>query len=377
MTDTLDCPQFCESPSPERRRAGLPLRPTWGDIHPVPMDPTGGTGSKTLPVTFHGPNSPCISTLISYNPNGLNRGVLVDVADNLYESKTRVNETNSKRVYRSVAISILLVLCVGGIDYATGFEINLSILYLIPVAVLAWHANLSLALLFAVISACEGLLVDFWSGHTYSNPLIPYWNALVWFGVFALFVLLLHRLRDALETERRLARFDHLTGVLNARAFHEILEVEIQRSSRYHDPLTLAYLDCDNFKPINDRYGHAVGDQVLRVLAQTIRNNLRRSDRIARVGGDEFVVLLTDISFASARRVLDKLRDRVGQAMDERGWPVTLSVGAVTYDQPECDAPTMLKEADRLMYESKRSGKDQVRHVHQQAVRNTGQPCST
>ena len=295
----------------------------------------------------------------------------MDVVDRPCKSTIPVNEASSRRFYRSIGISILLVLAVGAVDYVTGFEINLSILYLVPIAVLAWYANLGVALVFAVISACEGFLADFWSGHVYSNPLIPYWNALVWLGVFALFVLLLHRLQKALETERRLARFDHLTGVLNGRAFQEILDVEVQRSVRYDDPLTLAYLDCDNFKPVNDRCGHEVGDQVLRILAQTIQGNLRRSDRIARIGGDEFVVLLTGISFASARQVLDKLRDKVSQAMNAHAWPVTLSIGAITCDKPQVDGQTLLKEADQLMYESKRGGKNRIRHIHREAEHDT------
>lgn len=147
---------------------------------------------------------------------------------------------SAKRYYSSLGISILLVLLIGAVDYVTGFEINLSLLYLIPIAILAWYAKLGIAVVIAVISACEGFLADFWSGHIYNNALIPYWNALVWLGIFTLFVLLLHRLQEALETERRLARFDQLTGILNRRAFQEILDADIERSLRYHDPLTLA-----------------------------------------------------------------------------------------------------------------------------------------
>lgn len=284
-----------------------------------------------------------------------------------YEEKpfvTSIGAMTNRRFYASLGISILLVLSVGAVDYVTGFEINLSILYLIPIAILAWYANLGVAVIFAFISACEGFLADFWAGNVYSNPWIPYWNASVWLGVFTLFVLLLHRLQEALEAERDLARFDHLTGVLNGRAFQEILDAEVQRSLRYHDPLTLAYLDCDNFKPVNDRYGHEVGDRALRILAQTIQENLRQSDRIARIGGDEFAVLLTTVPFKSAQRVLEKLREKVSQAMDEHGWPITLSIGAVTYDRPRSAAKLMLKEADRLMYDSKNKGKDRIRHVH-------------
>ena len=292
------------------------------------------------------------------------------VVDRVCKHETQVNETRSKKLYQSLGISILLVLSVGAVDYVTGFEINLSILYLIPIAILTWYANLTIALIFAVISACEGLLVNFWSGHIYSNPLIPYWNASVWLGVFTLFVLLLYRLQEALEAERRLARFDHLTGVLNGRTFLAILDGEIQRSLRYHDPLTIAYLDCDNFKPVNDQYGHEVGDQALRIVAETIQDNLRQSDRIARVGGDEFVVLLIGVSYASAQQVFDKLRAKVCQAMNEHAWPVTLSIGAVTYDRPDVDGQRMLTEADRLMYESKEGGRNRIRHVHKKARQN-------
>ena len=277
-----------------------------------------------------------------------------------------MNTMKSKKRYLSVGGSVLLVLAVGALDYITGFEVSLSILYLVPIAILTWYTNLTLALVFSIISALEWFLADFFYGHVYANPLIPYWNALVWLGVFILFVLLLYRLRESLETERRLARHDPLTGVLNYRAFHETLEMEIERSSRYHDPLTVAYLDCDNFKPINDERGHEVGDQVLRVLAQTIEANLRQSDRIARVGGDEFALLLTRISFASAQQVFDKVRDKVNQVMKENAWPVTLSVGAITFDRPDANAKGILEAADQLMYESKRSGKNRIRHIHKQ-----------
>jgi diguanylate cyclase (GGDEF)-like protein len=112
-----------------------------------------------------------------------------------------------------------------------------------------------------------------------------------------------------------------------------------------------------------------VGDQALRVVAATIQGNLRKSDRIARVGGDEFVVLLPRVSFASAQQVFDKLRDKVRQAMHDHAWPVTLSIGAVTYDRPDLDGQTMLKETDRLMYESKAGGRNRIQHIHRSAGR--------
>ena len=105
-----------------------------------------------------------------------------------------------------------------------------------------------------------------------------------------------------------MARIDFLTGVLNSRAFYQIATAEIQRSGRYGHPLTLAYIDLDNFKTVNDEFGHSTGDELLKTVARTFSDNLRSSDYVARLGGDEFAILMTETSAQAALNVVARIQ---------------------------------------------------------------------
>jgi diguanylate cyclase (GGDEF)-like protein/PAS domain S-box-containing protein len=164
----------------------------------------------------------------------------------------------------------------------------------------------------------------------------------------------------ALATEKRLSRTDALTGVANRRAFYETAEAERKRSVRYGRPVSLAYIDLDNFKQINDQSGHETGDQVLACVAETLRKNIRAESLVARLGGDEFAVLLPETDQVAASLVTNKLRDLLATAMREKDWPVTFSVGVVTYDKPPQSTEQMMHAADELMYRVKREGKNSV-----------------
>jgi GGDEF domain-containing protein len=128
----------------------------------------------------------------------------------------------------------------------------------------------------------------------YSHWGIPYWNAIMRFCIFLVNVYMLSRLKGALETERMLSRIDPLTGIINGKYFIELVNNEILRSSTPNHPFTIAYVDIDNFKAVNDRFGHTTGDTVLRTIAVTMRNHARKTDVIARLGGDEFAFLLPE-----------------------------------------------------------------------------------
>lgn len=119
------------------------------------------------------------------------------------------------------------------------------------------------------------------------------------------------QLEAALIKEQELARIDPLTHVSNRRAFYELAEIEIVRARRNGCPLSVAYMDVDNFKFVNDDLGHATGDLVLVTIASTLRSELRASDIVARLGGDEFAILLPETDAESAQAVLDKLRARL------------------------------------------------------------------
>jgi diguanylate cyclase (GGDEF)-like protein len=158
---------------------------------------------------------------------------------------------------------------------------------------------------------------------------------------------------------------DSLTGVPNRRNLFLRLEQEYSRSVRFGDPLSLLMIDLDHFKLVNDRYGHVVGDGVLRGVALTLRRNVRKIDLVARYGGEEFVVLLPRVNKPEAMEVAEKLRRAVAAAAlpgPEGGGPlvVTISVGVATLGTDADEIPGLIEKADAALYEAKRLGRDRV-----------------
>jgi diguanylate cyclase (GGDEF)-like protein/PAS domain S-box-containing protein len=169
--------------------------------------------------------------------------------------------------------------------------------------------------------------------------------------------LVQQQLEASLTKERELSRQDPLTGLANRRAFLETSEIEKERSRRYHHCFNIAYIDLDGFKKVNDTLGHAVGDQVLVQVANTLRSNLRSTDVVARLGGDEFAILLTETDAASAEKVLRKLHDLLRAAMKKNGWNVDCSIGLASYLCPPESMDSIIRTADGLMYSVKAKGK--------------------
>jgi diguanylate cyclase (GGDEF)-like protein/PAS domain S-box-containing protein len=176
-------------------------------------------------------------------------------------------------------------------------------------------------------------------------------------------------LRDITERKRKedevvqLAHFDVLTGLPNRRNFDVTLRQEIARSARYRGPLSVAMGDIDLFKIINDTSGHQVGDVVLKSLAELLRKSLRRSDYIARWGGEEFTVLLPETRLDVAETLLNRVRTSIAnQVIAEIGRAVTLSFGVTEYIKP--DSPDdLLKRVDEALYLSKQTGRNKVTKI--------------
>jgi len=124
--------------------------------------------------------------------------------------------------------------------------------------------------------------------------------------------------------------------------------------------MSVAYLDLDNLKEMNDMFGHESGDGVLRLVAQTLRQHLRQGDAVARMGGDEFAILFTEADEASARGAVERFRTHLLAAMAELGWPVTVSVGLVTCLEAPASFEEVIRQADAMMYSVKKSGKNGV-----------------
>jgi len=262
------------------------------------------------------------------------------------------------RTSTALLVGYSLILAIGALDYATGYELSLSLLYLVPVSLVAWTAGRWPGLAGALLSAAVWVTADLLAGQKYSSPFYIFWHAGTRTVILGTTALLFSALRRSIEHEKSLARIDHLTGAANARSFLEILRSEIDRSRRYKRPFTLAYIDLDNFKAVNDSQGHNTGDLLLQTVVSVMRSHARSTDIVARLGGDEFALLLPEADEKAAQPAIGKLRESLLLEMGRRGWPVTVSIGALTVAAPKLGVDELLKQVDDLMYSAKLRGKN-------------------
>jgi diguanylate cyclase (GGDEF)-like protein len=178
--------------------------------------------------------------------------------------------------------------------------------------------------------------------------------------------LLLARARTLLDFKNYLdsceeaAFTDHLTGLANRRRFERQLEREVARTRRFGRPFCLLMLDIDHFKRVNDTHGHDAGDDVLRRLANALQAGTRGIDMAARIGGEEFAVLLTETEFAQGIEVAERLRVAVRETDLPVVGGVTVSVGLAEYNAATRDARELFSAADSALYKAKRAGRDRV-----------------
>jgi diguanylate cyclase (GGDEF)-like protein len=257
---------------------------------------------------------------------------------------------------------ILLLGGVGTLDFLTGYELAFSLFYLIPIFLLAWLGSQRLGILAAFASASVWLAADVAAGSSYAKLFIYVWNTFIRLSFFIITALLLSTTKKTLEREKELARTDYLTGAANSRFFYDLLQMEIDRFQRYKRSFTLAYIDLDNFKAVNDRFGHLVGDQVLCMIVNSAKKSLRKTDFVARLGGDEFILLLTGTNPESARVAIDKILAGLAKTMRQNNWPVTFSIGVLTCTALPGSIDELVRMADELMYTVKHDGKDAIRY---------------
>lgn len=277
-----------------------------------------------------------------------------------------------------VFLGLALVLLLSWADWAVGPRVSLDYFYILPVILAAWRGNRDVSL-FLVFACGIGWFVCEWpfggqpkvnlppelahsalAAELRPDPLFRIWEATMLTGFLAVVCLLTCRLRETFERERSHARTDALTGLANRRTFCERLEHEIERMRRTERPFTLAVIDLDNFKYVNDHFGHLAGDDVLRLVAAHMLSHLRTTDLPGRIGGDEFALLLTETDATGARTCLMDLLSELTTSMGERGWPVGCSIGAVTFRVTVDSVNEALHLADEQMYAAKRAGKGRL-----------------
>ncbi len=260
------------------------------------------------------------------------------------------------------SIGFVMVLLVGILNHMAGPEISSTIFYLIPIVLVTWFTGRSMGFIFSILSALAWLIADLTSGIPYSNSDIPYWNGVARLGSFFILTFVLSALKNTLRQEKEYSRIDFLTGIRNRRYFIELLNMEINRARRYERPFTVVCIDLDNFKTVNDCFGHSTGDILLRLVGRTIQQNIRVTDTVARLGGDEFAILLPETGRNVAETILQKVQKINLEIMRRHGWPVTLSIGVVTFTSPPSTVDETLRISDQLMYSAKNNGKNSIQY---------------
>jgi diguanylate cyclase (GGDEF)-like protein len=258
-----------------------------------------------------------------------------------------------------MVITLLGITVIGIVDYLIGPGISLSILYLGPTGLAAWYLGKEAGMAAALISALVGRATDLMTGVVLIHPWLTAWNVFLHLGFMLVIVLLLTYQKAYLRIEQELAKTDSLTGVFNHGEFMERLQYIFNIAAREQWSVTLAYIDIDDFKHINDQKGHAEGDRVLCTVAAQLAASVRHTDIVARMGGDEFAVVLPHADRIAVESFVQKLL-RALSAVPVGESKVTCSIGCLTFPPPPPNAECALKEADVLMYQVKKRGKGEV-----------------
>jgi diguanylate cyclase (GGDEF)-like protein len=261
-----------------------------------------------------------------------------------------------------IVFGLIALLLIGVGDYlASAKLLEFSVFFVLPISFFTWFLSRRAGVFASAIGAAIIVGVNRNSPVHEMNSRVAYWNGLIWLAFFLLGTFVIAELKALHVRERELARVDDLTKVATRLAFYEFATAEINRARRFKLTTTLAYMDLDSFKEVNDRSGHAIGDKVLITVAESMQNSIRHTDMVARMGGDEFALLLPNTSTDAARKLLDKLLKVLTRSMRQNRWPVTFSIGAVTFIAPPESVDQMVKRADEIMYSVKQSGKDRLR----------------
>ncbi len=258
--------------------------------------------------------------------------------------------------------AIGMVLLVGMISYFTGTRYALSVFFMFPIVFCSWYNGRRAGIGLSIVSTLVWLGKDFLLIEQFSRIHVPIINETFRLIVFLFVSILVTKLRNALEIQKKIARTDSLTGMSNRLAFFETAALEIKRAQRFAYPLSFIYLDIDDFKTVNDTFGHDAGDRLLQMAAKIILKNIRKIDLAVRFGGEEIGILLVETDTEGALFLTKKLQQKLTTEMNRQGWPVTFSMGVGTFQQIFIPVGDMVQIVDKLMYYAKKSGKNKIVH---------------
>lgn len=245
----------------------------------------------------------------------------------------------------------LWMIAISAADYVahSHYLLEFSPFYLVPISFFSWFIGKRAGISVGILSAGIGSFIRLRN----VPRAVAFWDALIWCALYLTATFIIIQLKGLYQRERDLSRIDPLTRIANRRAMFEAASQAKRLAERNRAPLSICYIDVDNFKRVNDRFGHNAGDHVLTAVAATIAAALRPSDSVARVGGDEFVVLLPGANQDDAAGIMRRVEQELEHEMKQHRYPVTFSIGIASFISPLGSVPDMLAEADQAMYARK------------------------
>jgi len=268
--------------------------------------------------------------------------------------------TRYSRVFHIVA-GLMTVIILGLVDYLTGPETSLSVFCLVPIVQVTWFGGTIAGMATALGSAAVWLVGELVSSQLYAHRSVPVWNVVLLFVFFLTFSAGLSLFRDRLGRQAQAVTTDPLTGLDHARRFRVVVQREKDRTIRYKHPLTLAHVDVDNFREFARRFGRRAGNALLRTVAATLRGSVRSIDTVARLGQDEFGLLLVEVDIDKAKSIVFRTRQNLLDAVKKKKWPVTFSFGVMTFHQPASSVDEMLQLVNALASAVEAEGQDSVK----------------
>lgn len=264
------------------------------------------------------------------------------------------------------------------VSYGLSGSAALGLLMIFPVisAHLLGHHRISVTLLIASILVLVVGSLAFPEPLIYSTillnqPSIPSMMGLLYTIPIVLLIFqysryvlaLVHSSTSHVSRLQSLATTDGLTGLINRRLFDNYIQAEVARAKRHHSPLCLSLFDIDDFKKLNDVYGHQIGDRVLQELGSVIHHNIRECDILARYGGEEFALILPETRQVEAADLMERIRKTMAQhvfCLPDNPLTITISVGVAQLDLKHHNAEALIQQSDAALYEAKAQGKNRV-----------------
>ncbi|MDB5698416.1 MAG: hypothetical protein JWN69_1220 [Alphaproteobacteria bacterium] len=246
---------------------------------------------------------------------------------------------------------LIAVATVGLCDAATGVHLWFGPLYLLTICLAAWGLGRRAGIIVGLACAVASLSANGFAFYPVGTVAVE-WNMAMRALAVVMMVVLVGSVRHSYDSEWQRARFDPLTGILNRQAFYEVARAQDDRGWNI-----LAYVDLDGFKKVNDKHGHAAGDEMLKTFATQVSMMVREDDLFARIGGDEFLLFIPVGSETEGYRIARQLHKRMDGVLNRLPYPIGCSTGVLLLGPREASFTDVdVQRADQLMYEAKREG---------------------